>query len=428
MMRVFRLTSSAQPTEKKSVRSKTDRLIAAVCMAATAVTLLPPPALAQQSQPPAQQQSQSQQQQPQPQKPATPGESGGPGGDIGPYAIPKKPEPSATPTPPRVRKPETTPDYTVTSNVNLVQVEVQVTTKDGQVIPGLKKDMFRVYEDGQPQQVTNFNTAEAPITAVLLIEFANTAFVQASEDWLIGSYAFAQTMKKQDWLAVVAYDMRPELLVDFTQDKASVFGALRRLQIPGFRETNEFDALYDTLDRLSGVEGRKYVILVSSGCDSFSKITYDKILKKIKDTPNVAIFAVSTGQSLRLWAESNGYMGALTCSGNPLAGATINRMDLLQSDNEMSTFAKMTGGKSYFPRFEAEFPEIAQDINATIRNEYVLGYHPSNPKQDGTYRKLKVEVVGPDGHTPLKMRDEKGKELKYQVIAREGYTAKHEVE
>ena len=66
-------------------------------------------------------------------------------------------------------------------------------------------------------------------------------------------------------------------------------------------------------------------------------------------------------------------------------------------------------------------------INASIRNQYVLAYHPSNQKQDGSYRKLKVEVVGPDGK-PLKVRDQKGKDVKYTVIAREGYTAKHQVE
>ena len=84
-------------------------------------------------------------------------------------------------------------------------------------------------------------------------------------------------------------------------------------------------------------------------------------------------------------------------------------------------------GKAYFPRFEGELPEIFQDIGQSIRNEYALAYHPSNPKLDGSYRKLKVEIVGPDGQ-PLKVTDQKGKDVKYQVIAREGYTAKHQVD
>jgi hypothetical protein len=87
----------------------------------------------------------------------------------------------------------------------------------------------------------------------------------------------------------------------------------------------------------------------------------------------------------------------------------------------------MTGGRAYFPRFEGELPEIFHDIASDIRNEYNIAYRPTNTKLDGTYRKLKVQVVGPDG-APLKVKDQKGKDVKYEVIAREGYTAKHQVE
>jgi hypothetical protein len=93
----------------------------------------------------------------------------------------------------------------------------------------------------------------------------------------------------------------------------------------------------------------------------------------------------------------------------------------------MNTFARLTGGRAYFPRFEGELPEIFQDIGNSIRNQYSLSYHPTNPKLDGSYRKLKVELVGPDG-SPLKVQNEKGKDVKYTIIAREGYTAKHQVE
>jgi hypothetical protein len=102
-------------------------------------------------------------------------------------------------------------------------------------------------------------------------------------------------------------------------------------------------------------------------------------------------------------------------------------VDYLQADNEMKTFARMTGGRFYQPRFQAEYPEIFHDIAGNIRNQYSLAYHPTNQKLDGSYRKLKVEVMAPDGG-PLKVRDQKGKDVKYEVVAREGYTAKHVVE
>jgi hypothetical protein len=93
----------------------------------------------------------------------------------------------------------------------------------------------------------------------------------------------------------------------------------------------------------------------------------------------------------------------------------------------MNTFARMTGGKAYFPRFDGELPEIFHDIGNSIRNQYSLAYRPSNAKPDGTYRKLKVELIAPDGG-PLKVRDQRGKDVKVNIIAREGYTAKHVVD
>jgi hypothetical protein len=91
------------------------------------------------------------------------------------------------------------------------------------------------------------------------------------------------------------------------------------------------------------------------------------------------------------------------------------------------TFASMTGGRAYFPRFEGELPELFGDISDDIRHQYSLTYHPTNDKLDGTYRKLKVQVVAPDGG-PLKVKDQKGKEQKIDVVARDGYTAKHTVD
>jgi hypothetical protein len=102
-------------------------------------------------------------------------------------------------------------------------------------------------------------------------------------------------------------------------------------------------------------------------------------------------------------------------------------MDYLQGDNEMRTFAAMTGGRAYFPRFDAEYAEEFADISTDIRNEYSISYHPTNNKLDGTYRKLKVQVVAPDGGQ-LKVKDQKGKDVKIEVFARDGYTAKHTVD
>jgi hypothetical protein len=107
----------------------------------------------------------------------------------------------------------------------------------------------------------------------------------------------------------------------------------------------------------------------------------------------------------------------------------ITSLDYLQADNQMKHFATMTGGRWYKPRFEGQFPEIFREIAAITRNQYTLSYKPTNSTQDGSYRKIKVELVAPDGSGPLKIMNEKNtKEIKVQIIAREGYTARRTVE
>jgi VWFA-related protein len=368
----------------------------------------------------AQAQDTSQQPPANPNQQEAPPAAGGPQNDVGPYVVPKKKEEPPPPAPEKPKKIENMPDYSIKVDVPLVSLDVLVTTKDGQTIPGLKKENFKIMEDGAPQQISTFNQTEAPITAVLLVEFASTNYYFIV-DALNASYSFANTLKKDDWVAVISYDMKPQILADFTQDKRAVQAALNQLRMPGFAETNLFDALFDTLDRVDRIEGKKYIILVSTGVDTFSKLTLDKILKKVKSTKDVTIYAVSVGWAEREWWESHGRAAPHGM------GIPVGNMDYLQADNEMKTFASLTGGRAYFPRFEGELPGIFSDIAADIRNQYSISYHPSNTKLDGTYRKLKVELHAPDGG-PLKIRDQKGKDVKYIVYAREGYTAKHTVE
>lgn len=353
------------------------------------------------------------------QKQEAPPEAGGPD-STGPYAIPKKKDEPPPPPPERPKKIEGMPDYSIKVDVPLVTVPVSVTTKDGQFISNLQETNFKIFEDGVQQNVTSFNKTDAPITAVLLVEFASTNYSFMVEA-LNASYAFAQSLKKEDWVAVVSYDMKPHILADFTQNKQEVFAALNQLRVPGFAETNLFDALYDTLDRVDRIPGRKYVILVTTGVDTFSKLNLDQTMKKIKSTKDVTIFPISVGFALRNYCETT------QCGWTHGVGIPVGNMDYLQGDNEMNTFARMTGGRAYFPRFQAELPGIFHDISGDIRNQYLLTYHPTNPKLDGSYRKLKIEVVAPDGG-PLKVRDQKGKDVKYLVVAREGYTAKHTVD
>ncbi|MGB7547606.1 MAG: VWA domain-containing protein, partial [Terracidiphilus sp.] len=348
-------------------------------------------------------------------------DAGGPAADSGAIALPKKKASSEEPPPPapaapKFKNPEGAPTYSLRVDVPEVTVDVGVLLeKTGQFVPGLNPDNFRVYENGVEQKVIGFKRVEAPITALLLCEFASTNY-NFVYDMRNAAWSFAQQLRPQDYVALMTFDMRTQIVTDFTQDKRQIYNALNSLIIPGFSERNLFDALYEGEDRLSRIEGRKYIILIASGRDTFSRITLDKILQKVKATPDITIFTVSTGGGVRAMTE-----------GRPGWGNEMRDLDYLQADNEMKTFAKMTGGMSFFPRFVGEMPDIFSDINQAIRSKYQLVYHPSDDKQDGTYRKLRVELVDNEGH-PLRMQDEKHKQLKYDVIARDGYRARQEVE
>src|ERR1039457_6777488 len=264
----------------------------------------------------------SQQPPPNPNKQEAPAEAGGPQNDTGPYVIPKKKEEPPPPAPEKPKKIENMPDYSIKVDVPVVTLDVLVTTKDGQTIPGLKQENFKIMEDGTPQKIATFNQSQAPITAVLLIEYAATN-LSYMYDALNAAYTFASGLRKEDYVAVVSYDIKPQILVDFTQDKRAIMGALNMLRIPGFRERDMFDAVFDTLDRVDRLEGKKYFIVISSGADTFSKLTWDQTIKKVKATRDVTIYAVRIGWQ---WRQ---YVAAPSMGHDPFGRSVV----WLQNDN-----------------------------------------------------------------------------------------------
>ena len=299
-----------------------------------------------------------------------------------------------------------------------VTVDTAVVDNKGHFIPNIPKNYFRILEDGVPQQMAAFSTGEAPMTIAMVVEFSAKFQQYYSAGWfqtLNASYGFVRLLKPEDYLAIIAYDLRTEILSDFTTDRAKTAEAMQRLRIPGFSESNEFDALVDTAQRMQDIEGRKAILLISSGLDTFSKLTYDKTRRALQEA-GVPIYTISLLQAQREMADASGAMGN---------GA---RMDFLQADNQMRTFANETGGMSFFPRFEGEYPNVFKSITDTMRSEYVLTYNPANQARDGKVRRIKVQLIDPETNAPIRLNDDKGKPIKYQIVAKTGYTAPHDVE
>jgi len=305
---------------------------------------------------------------------------------------------------------------TYRADVTAVSLSVSVLDNKGRFIPNIPRGNFRVLEDNVPQPIATFEMGEAPMTVCLVIEFSNLFQQYYTETWyqtLSASYGFLETLKPEDYVAVVAYDMRPEMLSDFSTDKSQAIAAMKRLNFAAYSEANLYDAIVDTADRMSGIEGRKAIVLISSGIDTFSKLTFDKTRKSLQNS-GVPIYALGLMQALRTMADA--YMDSIT------------RLDFLQADNQLRTFAKETGGQAFFPRFYGEFPSIFRAVSEALRGQYALTYQPTNTARDGKFRKIKVELVNPATNEPLRVQDENGKPIKYTVIAKSGYTAPREVE
>jgi VWFA-related protein len=327
----------------------------------------------------------------------------GPQGGPPPSQQQQKPTPPQQAPAPGQQPPQS--DVSISVDVPVVTLDVVATTQHGDLIPNLKKENFRVLDEGVPQAITNFAPTDAPITTVLLLEFSSRGYYDFFA--YIGKYwatALFPQLQQKDWVALETFDMKTRIEVDFTQNKDEVIEGLSRLYFPGFSESNVFDALLETTDRLKDVKGKKSIILVSSGVDTFSKHTLDQTMKALRGS-DVPIFCIGLGQ-----AYSN------------FAHAGMQSMNYLQAQNQLNTFARETGGFAWFPQFDGEMPDIFRSVAAFLRHQYSLSFTPSSGAKDGKFHKVKVELVAPDGG-PLSIVDQKGKKQKYQIYAREGYQA-----
>ncbi len=342
-----------------------------------------------------------------------------------------------------VGKPQEAEKLSVTTNV--VNVDAVVYNKaTGQPSLNLKKDNFAIFVDGVKKEITNFATPEAPITVTLVVEYSKTSEVlgyygsngmERGQNEVIRPTAMflSQFITPQDYVSVIAYDMRPTPLTDFTNNPQRIQQVIRLLlnNTPAFRESNLFDALKLTLvggradsvvledskeakaeySGMVAVPGgrRKAVLLVGSGLDTFSRINMDQT-RKIVQNSGIPIYIIGTGQMFVKKYGDNMDPGR----GSNIGGIPIDRMTFLQADNTMKTFAKESGGAFYPVTFEGEIPAVLGSINAMLRSQYSLGFKPDDVA-DGKSHKIVVKVdVDGDGQF-----DDKA----YVVKAREVYNA-----
>lgn len=310
---------------------------------------------------------------------------------------------------------------------SLVNVDTVVyNKKTGQIITGLKKGNFAVFENGVKQDISNFSTPEAPITVTLVVEYSKWSEVfgyyanrgqEAGKLEVIRpiAYFLSKFIKApDDYASVIAFDLRPTPITDFTNDPNRLLQTVNLLlrNNPAFRENNLFDAIkfalvggkgdsvvlenskeeYAQYAGMVSVQAkRRAIILVASGIDTFSKINYDQARKVVQEA-GIPLYIISTGNLFFKMYESQ--LGATDgIDGMP------GRLTFLQAQNTMNTLAKESGGQHFPMTFEGEIPSILQSINGLLRNQYSLGYDGGIKPKDGKKYKLEVKVdVDGDGN------------------------------
>jgi Ca-activated chloride channel family protein len=322
------------------------------------------------------------------------------------------------PAPPLPKDFKQEPPIKLSTQVVNVDVTV-VDKKSGRLYTNLTKKNFTIYEDGVKQETTNFASGEGPMTAVLLLEnnFRNRRWSNyydptfAQEIFQSAATFVRSFVKPDDHVALVTYSMRPKVVQDFTGDSGRLYQAV----VAAYRDTMNFSEanIYDSLSfvllggkaiqlfeeeagesqytGLQEIEGHSAVILVTLGIDTFSRLTYDKAMK-IVSRAGVPIFIVGVGN---LFFKKYG-------DNLP----PESRMEFLQAQNALNTFAKLSGGAYYPMTFESEVPQIMRSIAVLLRGQYSLGYSPTNTRREGKDRKLKVDVdIDGDGTPDNKQLD-----------------------
>jgi len=282
-------------------------------------------------------------------------------------------------------------------DVEIVNMDVVVSDKNGTLVGGLAKGDFKVFDDGVEQTISSFSANDAPLTVVIMFEFSKT-LVYYLDDVFTPIVGFVNSLQENDWAALVKVDLHTEILTDFTKSKDQLIRPLGELRFATYNEVVLFDAVDEMLGRMQKIDGKKAIFLVATGFDTISKKTYGEVLKK-DEASDTMIYSVSMGQLYRLYTERS--------------RSAIDNMAFLSADNYLRALSEATGGQAFYPRFPAEYPDIYDNISKQLRHQYSIGFAPTNLKRDGKFHKLRVDVVdldlNKDGKKDgLKARTKKG--------------------
>ena len=274
----------------------------------------------------------------------------------------------------------------IKSSVDLVVLHVTIADEAGQFVGDLKKGDFRVFENKMEQNISVFSREDVPVTMGLVIDNSGS-MREKREQVNAAAMTFVKTSNPQDEAFVVNFNDEYYLDTDgdFTSDQKDLNNALSRIDTRG--STALYDAVIGSLEHLKKAHKDKRVLLViTDGDDDASRKTLSDTMKAATQS-NAAIYAIG------------------------VFSADDRRNDkkmVRNSTKELRSLAEVTGGMAYFPETLEEVKPVCEQVARDIRNQYTIGYYPSNANKDGTFRPVQVQLLSTEGHGKLSVRTRTG--------------------
>jgi Ca-activated chloride channel homolog len=275
-------------------------------------------------------------------------------------------------------------------SVDRVNVGVIVTDTSSHFVEGLRREDFHVFDNGAEQPLTDFAAIDSPAQVLLLIE-AGPAVYLLEGGHLQAALALLNGLSPDDRVAVVKYAEAPAVLLDFTPDKQAVQAAFGHLRFNlGFSALNLSSSVSKTLEWLASVQGKKSIVLLSTGVDTSSSNEAASVMQKLKIN-DVRLLAVSLTGGLENPQLTNKKKSSAKTS-------TQATQQFEQADQLLKRMAESTGGRAYFSRNANEFSAAYAEIAQLVRHEYSLAFAP--PARDGLVHVIEVRVDAPKTSPP----------------------------
>jgi VWFA-related protein len=293
----------------------------------------------------------------------------------------------------------------------IVTLKLLVQDPNGYFIPNIRREDFVVYENDVRQQLQNVEVEHPPVSLGLLMEFGGRApgFNRLlREEVASAGRQLLEALGHEDKIAIWKYNDKVEKLSDFSQGHAAVESLFYTLGTPDISEANLYDALIFTVDQMRAVTGRKALILISSGIDTFSKASYEDAVKAAAGS-DFPIYTISLARSLQNLMEARD----LT--------ASAGQMDWEKADKSLKKIAMVSGGRAYSPQNTLDLSATYDDVMENLKVRYVISYR-SSTKDTNSSRNVRVELVNPKTGKPLQIVDASGRTIKARVILQTSYT------